>query len=155
MGSFVHRRGAPLSPSPPDRNATKLRTVDSPQRGMPLALLPVRGPPGEERQNEPRDPMTSPSPRAFMPDEGHGQDDGMVPPRNSLGEAPGMDIPPLVWERDVAFSVHESLRRDLSYADPTELWMRLSPFTGRHRALVYHCIRRAATDVLGGTGCNP
>ncbi|WP_217924543.1 hypothetical protein [Miltoncostaea oceani] len=67
-----------------------------------------------------------------------------------------MDFPPLeVWERDVAFSVYESLRRDLSHTDPTELWVRLSPLTACQRALVYRCIARAATDSLGGSSEDP
>lgn len=64
-----------------------------------------------------------------------------------------MDSPPLeVWERDVALSTYEGLRRDLSHTDSSELWMRLSSLTVRQRAIVYTCIAGAAKDSLGGSG---
>ena len=62
-----------------------------------------------------------------------------------------MDSPPLeVWERDIARSTYERLRRDLSHTNSTELWMRLASLTVRQRAIVYRCIARAAADPLGG-----
>jgi len=60
-----------------------------------------------------------------------------------------MDSPPLeVWERDIALSTYERLRRDLSHTDGTELWVRLSSLTDRQRAMIYGWVAAAAMDDL-------
>jgi hypothetical protein len=57
-----------------------------------------------------------------------------------------------MWERDVARSVYEGLRRDLSHIDGTEVWMRLAPLTERQRAIVYTLLAAGATSAQGGAG---